>query len=551
MRHPRPFRFTLLVLTAIAMAPLTGCMRGLMYYAPGQRKIIDRSIVDYPGGYVLKVVLHNLTGPIDVEEDADGNLILLESGRDGYEPRLFCFKPDGTFINIYPTGRSIPDIAPFNLIHTGFHIYGPAGGLALANGKIYVSHRDENGLGVITAFNYDGTHFTVASNIPAQGDNGMSDIAVNPIDGRIWFAVGSASNSGVVGLDNWPWVKHTPEFCDKSFFDLKLNGYQFKSPNPDAGIFGGSEVAVTAPYEPFNVSGQLRIRKSETPTGAASIPPTPTAAASASKPTAFTVRFAGLAYNQFGSLYFTAGGMELRGTRPIADDPDALLAFKSNTWYGFPDYSTDLQPITEDRFRPKGDMVKLLEKSGYPEISFLFDHNASRQGFGLMAPIRDTLLQTTFPSLSGAGNFDFVPGTGPFQTNSKAPPSSPPLRRLLPLRHQRAKTERANRLQGRPLRPGKPRSHRFHQKRQRRPRQRTIQRRRLVRTPRSNPLRSRRSHLHRRLRKSRPQKPAGKSPRPHRFALRPRTDRHPHHPSINAEDYEGALMDESFQPESP
>src|SRR5436309_1265238 len=99
--------------------------------------------------------------------------------------------------------------------------------------------------------------------------------------------------------------------------------------------------------------------------------------------------------------------MELRGTRPIVDDPDALLRFAPKTWYGFPDYSTDLQPITESRFQPQGDMKKLLVKSGYPEISFLFDHGASNSGDGLMAPLRNTLLQTTFPSLSGAANFDF------------------------------------------------------------------------------------------------------------------------------------------------
>ena len=217
----------------------------------------------------------------------------------------------------------------------------------------------------------------------------------------------------MVGLDNWPWVKRDPDFCDKSFFDLKLNGYQFKSKNPDAGLFGGPEIAVTAPFEPFNVSTQTRIRRVEHPTGAIY----------SADPLGGNTRIEahglhclrGLAFSQFSTLYFTAGGMELRGTRPIVDDPDALLRFASKTWYGFPDYSTDLQPITESRFQPKGDMVKLLVKSGYPEISFLFDHTASNNGDGLMAPLRTTLVQTTFPPLSGAANFDFVPSNGPFQ----------------------------------------------------------------------------------------------------------------------------------------
>lgn len=416
MRHPRLKPLLPLMTVAIALVVASaGCVRGPMYIAPGQRKVVDRAIVDYPGGFVLKTYLHNLTGPIDVEEDADGNIIILESGRAGYQPRLFCFHTDGSVASIYPTGRRIPDIAILNLIQPGFHIYGPAGGLAIdnENRRIYVTHRDANGFGVVTAFGYDGSHTTIASSIPAQGDNGMSDVTLSPIDGRVWFGVGSATNSGVVGLDNWAWVKKNPDFCDQPYWDLKLNGYQFKSKNPDAGLFGGSEIAVTAPFEPFNVSTQTRIRKVEKPTGAIY----------SAAPLGGNTRVEahgihaphGLAFNQFTSLFFTAGCMELRGTRPILDDPDALLKVSKGTWYGFPDYSTDLQPITESRFQPKGDMIKLLVKSGYPEISFLLDQRASNSPDGLMTPVRSTLLQTTFPSLSGAYNFDFVPPDSAFK----------------------------------------------------------------------------------------------------------------------------------------
>ncbi len=408
----RLLRLTPLFLVAIVFALLQGCVRGPMWIAPANRKVIDRSVIDYPGGFVLKVVLHNLTAPCDIAQDAAGNLIVLESGRGGYSPRILCFHPDGSVNTIYPARPDFSELEPFDFFNSGYKIYGPCGGLAIANGKIYISHRDKNGFGVVTAFGYDGSHTTISSSIPAQGDNGMSDIAVSPIDGRIWFAVGSATNSGVVGLDNWPWVKQYPDFCDKSFFDLKLNGYQFKSKNPDSGIFGGSDIAVTAPFEPFNVSTQTRILKVEFPTGAIYSADPNGGSAKVEATGIHAPR--GLAFNEFKGLYFTANGMELRGTRPIVDDPDALLKFSKDGWYGYPDFSTDLQPITESRFQPRGDMVKLLIKSGYPEISNLFDHSASRDREGLMAPLRDTLLQATFPSLSGAGNFDFVPSGGPF-----------------------------------------------------------------------------------------------------------------------------------------
>jgi glucose/arabinose dehydrogenase len=103
--------------------------------------------------------------------------------------------------------------------------------------------------------------------------------------------------------------------------------------------------------------------------------------------------------------------MELRGTRPVKDDPDALLKFAPRTWYGWPDYSADLQPITAEKFQPPPETII---KSSYSEVSFLIDHNASNAGEGLIPPWRGTLLAASFPSLSGAAKFDFVPAGGPF-----------------------------------------------------------------------------------------------------------------------------------------
>ena len=415
LRHLR------LPIVVFAMSLLAGCVRGPTFVPPSQRRPIDRLLVDYPGGMVLKEVVKNLTGPCDFEEDAEGNWIIAESGMGGFDPRIFGFKKDGTYFTIYPASRyNIPSVTPFNLIDPRFKIYGPLGGICCDNGRIYVTHRDVNGNGVVTAFNYDGSHFTVVAGLPAQGDNGMSDIAVGPT-GRLWFGVGSATNSGVVGLDNWEWVKKHGDFCDKSFVDLKLNGYHFKSKNPDAGI-GSPEIAVTAPFQPFNVSTETRIRRSSFPTGAIySADPN----GGGLHPEAHGIRAPrGLAFSEFGTLYITNNGSELRGTRPIADDPDSMLKIVSGGWYGFPDYSADLQPITDARFQPKGDQLKLLVKSGYREIAFLIDHNASNKGEGLISPVRNTLLQAVFPSLSGAARFEFVPNRGPlaqFQGNAIVP----------------------------------------------------------------------------------------------------------------------------------
>ena len=400
-----PLRLRRLVVLMLAACCLAGgCVQRPAFIEPAARKAIDRKLVDYPGGAVLEEVVRGLTGPIDCEVDEQGNLIVAESGAGGRDPRIIGYRPDGTSFNIYPVNRTF--VFPFDVVKIGFRIYGRVGGIAVADGKVYVSHRDADGMGAITAFDYQGNHSTVVANIPARGDNGMSDIALRP-NGRLWFGVGSATNSGVVGLDNWHWVKKYPDFADRTFVDLKLNGYHFKSKNPDAGIFGGPEIAVTAPFQPFNVSSQTRIRGDEFPTGAIY---SADAAGGSLRVEAHGIRAPrGMAINAFTTLYMTVGGMELRGTRPIKDDPDALLRVTTGTWYGFPDFSTNLEPITEQRFQPPREMII---RSGYDEISALIDRPASNQGQGLIEPAR-TLLTATFPSLSGAERFDFVPAHGP------------------------------------------------------------------------------------------------------------------------------------------
>src|SRR5205085_2682146 len=92
----------------------------------------------------------------------------------------------------------------------------------------------------------------------------------------------------------------------------------------------------------------------------------------------------GIAFNQYGRLYATNNGMELRGTRPVKDDPDALVRILSGTYYGWPDYSTDLYSISDPRFQPPS---WLVAKYGYDENSPVIDLGASNpQGRGLKPP---------------------------------------------------------------------------------------------------------------------------------------------------------------------
>lgn len=411
----RVVRLTWTVLTTVLLA---GCAGRPIYVPPGERTPIDRNTIEFPNGFELHVVYEGLTAPTAIavvkdEGEYQDALLIAEGGLNGFRPRIYGFKRDGKFFEIYPapSGIRLERVpVPLGLLKTGKEIYGPIGGLVVAQGRIYVSHRDRQGRGAISAFEFDGKRTTLAADLPAQGDYALTDVTVHPTTGRLYFGVGAATNSGVVGLDNWGWVKKHRKFSDLPATTLKLLGYRFDTKNPQAGVFGGSDIAVTAPYSPFGVSNQTRIQQAanDKPSSAIySVSP----AGGDLRVEAHGIRVPrGLGFNEYANLFITNNGMELRGTRPVKDDPDAFLKFLPNTWYGFPDFSADLYPISESRFQPP---LPMIQRYGYPEVSALIDHAAS----GLTGPTvyRDSLLFGVFPALSGAAKFDFAPSSGAFR----------------------------------------------------------------------------------------------------------------------------------------
>lgn len=389
---------------------LCGCIPNARLLSIEEQKPIDRIYVEFPSGYQLRRYVTALTAPTAIAFDADGSMLIAMGERDD-EVRIIGFRTDGTPFTLYPES----DHPLLSLVTPGgWRMYGPVGGMVCYQGQVFVSHRDGDGLGVISALDYHGHHKTIVGNLPAQGDYGVTDLAISPTNGRLYFGVGSATNSGVVGVDNWAvgWVRDHPLVHDEPWQDLALLGYRFDSPNPLAGLLGPTDLAVTAPYQPFNQSNQTRVRGVAGPDGSHK----PNSAIYWVSPDGgyATVEAhgihnpRGIAINEFGRVYFTNDGMEMRGTRPVKDDPDSLLRLVSGAWYGGNNYTTDLEPVSEPRHQPGAD---LIAKSGYPEVRAIIDMEASH----LIPPNRDTLLQAAFPSLSGAARIDIVPAAGPFK----------------------------------------------------------------------------------------------------------------------------------------
>src|SRR5262249_50792328 len=90
------------------------------------------------------------------------------------------------------------------------------------NGLLYVSKRER-----VSTVDMKGMVRDLIVSLPGIGDHYVDGFAFGP-DGRMYFGVGTATNSGIVGHDN-PWAKATREFHDIPGKTITLTGTNFQS----------------------------------------------------------------------------------------------------------------------------------------------------------------------------------------------------------------------------------------------------------------------------------------------------------------------------------
>src|SRR3954452_7094962 len=72
----------------------------------------------------------------------------------------------------------------------------------------------------------------IVTNLPGKGDHQANYPVVGP-DGKLYFGVGSATNSGVVDADNaaYEWLPKFPASCDVPAQDITLVGRNYEYQN--------------------------------------------------------------------------------------------------------------------------------------------------------------------------------------------------------------------------------------------------------------------------------------------------------------------------------
>jgi glucose/arabinose dehydrogenase len=166
----------------------------------------------------------------------------------------------------------------------------------------------------------------------------------------MYIGLGTATNSGVVGLDNF-WVKEYPYFCDKPGSYILLKGQNFETLNMQ--ISGAKESIFTGAFSTYGEPNDPHeVRKGVTKASGSILRSNPDG--TNLELVAWGLRSPSyIKFDETGRLFVSNNGFDVRGSRPVANAPDEFQFIIPGTWYGWPDYAGG-EPVTSDRFRPEG-----------------------------------------------------------------------------------------------------------------------------------------------------------------------------------------------------
>lgn len=320
-------------------------------------RYVNPKDIKVPEDYKIEVFATNLTTPINLIITEENEMYLADSGvADG----------NGKVLKLTSNG--------FKIIAQGFNP--PLTGINYFQEKIYVSHR-----GKITTIDKGRKTKDIISGLPSWGDHHNNQVIFSH-DGKMYFGQGTATNSGVVGLDNAGWLKNFPQFHDYPGEDIRLKGENFATEN----ILENPQIdiAFTGAYSPFGVPSTFCEYVKGVKKASGSI--------MRANPDGSNLELVcwglrnpfRLKFDMYGRLFCTNHGADVRGSRPIDNCPDEFQVIKPGIWYGWPDYSGGY-PVTLPIFRPENSPpLKFLLKNHpmVPPKPFVsFPNHSANMGF--------------------------------------------------------------------------------------------------------------------------------------------------------------------------
>lgn len=302
-----------------------------------------------PEGYQIEVVATGLTFPTAITFDERGTPYVLEAGysygEEWTEPRLLRIEATGA-----PTTIASGDLN------------GPWNGISYHNGYFYVAEGGVLKGGKILKISKSGEKEALIENLPSLGDHHTNGPLIR--DGYLYFSQGTATNSGVVGPDNYRigWLDRFTDFHDIPCKDIVVNGHNFKSDNPltadaDDEVYTGSFV----PFGITNKADELILGQIPCSGAVFRMP----LAGGPLELVAWGLRNPyGMQFTSDGRLFLTENAFDVRGSRPVFGAGDVLWEIKQGEWYGWPDYSAGKPIYKLEGFTPPGEdkLLKVLKE---------------------------------------------------------------------------------------------------------------------------------------------------------------------------------------------
>ena len=315
----------------------------------------DPRAAQVPPGFSVAVAVTDLTYPTSIEFDDAGAMYVAEAGYnygdEAAPARVKRIVPAG------PKGEKRIEVVADQL-------GGPVTDLLWHKGRLYISHR-----GKVSVVDGPGKVRDLVTGLPSLGDHHNNGLAAGP-DGKIYLAQGTATNSGVVGLDNFlfGWLHKYPDVHDVPARDVKLRGQAFESPDPVALVRAKDRAtARTAAFHPFGkTAGEGAMVKGRVKANGTILRMDPDG--SNLEVFAWGLRNPfGLGFTPDGKLLCTEAGYDERGSRPVANAPDFLWQIKEGAWYGFPDFVGG-EPITDPKFKSDRGPAPQFLLAEHPEV---------------------------------------------------------------------------------------------------------------------------------------------------------------------------------------
>lgn len=281
--------------------------------------------LDIPEGFRASVVVKGLDNPSSFFINKDGSIYISENTKSG-----------GRIVKYTPKGE-------YSVVAKGFD--NSINHIMMNKDTIYISQKGK-------LSRLEGQEIKdIISGLPSYGDYSNNGIYFGP-DGMIYICQGAATNSGVVGMDNYErgWLKDNPFFHDYLPWNTVLNGMNFKTENPLTK--DKNDRASTGGFQSFNTEGSANQEiKGRLPGNASILRVTPNG--DVMDLFAWGVRNpVGIIVMPDGRVFVSVQGMENRGSRPVANGKDYIYDIKKGTWLGWPDYEGG-EPVNQQKFKVK------------------------------------------------------------------------------------------------------------------------------------------------------------------------------------------------------